>query len=53
MTCDKCCIYSGRTDWHKGDYDRPVCPFYKSGAEPSSYVEIMESDYKARGKEEK
>jgi len=30
MTCIECCIYSGVTDWKKDDYDRDVCPFYKS-----------------------
>ena len=30
MTCKDCCIYSGVTDWKKDDYDRDVCPFYKS-----------------------
>ena len=48
MTCDECCIFSGVTDWHKDDYDRPVCPFYKNKLARMSYVDIAESEWKAR-----
>lgn len=48
MTCTNCCIYSGVTDWHKEDYDKPVCPFYRNEMDTRSYVDVVEDEYKEK-----